>query len=72
MRLWVLLAIVLIFGFTVLGWIGSRIYQDMPPIPERIVTSEGQVVGQKGPTALPRVQAACRTVPACFHSSWRH
>jgi hypothetical protein len=28
--------------------------------------------GQKGPTALPRVQAAGRTVPASFHSSWRH
>jgi alpha-beta hydrolase superfamily lysophospholipase len=37
-RLWIVLAIVVTFGFTVLGWVGSRIYQEMPPIPERIVT----------------------------------
>ena len=47
-RLWILLAIVLTFGFTVLGWVGSRIYQDMPPIPERIVTTDGQVVAPEG------------------------
>ena len=39
-RLWIVLATVVIFGFTVLGWLGSRVYQEMPPIPERIVTSE--------------------------------
>ena len=42
-RLWIVLAIVVTFGFTVLGWVGSRIYQEMPPIPERIVTSDGRV-----------------------------
>ena len=42
-RLWIVLAIVVTFGFTVLGWVGSRIYQEMPPIPERIVTSDGQI-----------------------------
>jgi nitric oxide reductase subunit B len=24
-----------------LGWIGTRIYQEAPPIPERVVTTEG-------------------------------
>jgi hypothetical protein len=47
-RLWIILAIVVTFGFTVLGWVGSRIYQEMPPIPERIVTSDGQVVASEG------------------------
>src|SRR5215467_3864374 len=47
-RFWIVLAIVLTFGFTVLGWIGSRIYQAMPPIPERLVTSDGQVVAPEG------------------------
>jgi nitric oxide reductase subunit B len=47
-RLWIMLAIVMVFGFTVLGWIGSRIYQEMPPIPERVVTTEGQVVVPPG------------------------
>src|SRR5215467_13723937 len=47
-QLWIMLVIVLIFGFTVLGWIGSRIFQDMPPIPERIVTSDGRMVASEG------------------------
>jgi nitric oxide reductase large subunit len=29
-RLWVVLVAVMVFGFTVLGWIGSRIHQKMP------------------------------------------
>ena len=54
-RLWIMLAVVLIFGFTVLGWIGSRIYQHMPPIPDRIVTSDGRVVAPEGaPSAAVR------------------
>src|SRR5215471_12205972 len=47
-QLWIMLVIVLIFGFTVLGWVGSRIFQDMPPIPERIATTDGQVVASEG------------------------
>src|SRR5215470_14521032 len=47
-RFWIVLAFVVTFGFTVLGWIGSRIYQAMPPIPERLVTSDGQVVAPEG------------------------
>jgi hypothetical protein len=41
---WIELALVLTSGFTVLGWVGSRIYQEMPPSPERIVTGNGQAV----------------------------
>jgi nitric oxide reductase subunit B len=47
-RLWIVLAIVLTFGFAVLGWVGSRIYQEAPPIPERIATSDGRVVAPEG------------------------
>ena len=32
-RLWLALAVVMVFSFAVLGWIGTRIYQEMPPIP---------------------------------------
>ncbi len=53
-RLWIVLAVVLTFGFTVLGWVGSRIYQEMPPIPERIVTTDGQVALPTGPFARAR------------------
>jgi nitric oxide reductase subunit B len=54
------LAIVLTFGFSVLGWLGSRIYQEMPPIPDRIVTSDGQVVAPDG--AIGRGQAVWQTM----------
>ena len=50
-RLWIVLAIVMIFGFVVLGWIGTRIYQEMPPIPDAVVTADGQVVIASGDIA---------------------
>ncbi len=43
-RLWYAFAAVLILSFGVLGWIGTRIYQEMPPIPVRVVTASGKVV----------------------------
>jgi nitric oxide reductase subunit B len=47
-RLCIALGIVLLFGFAVLGWIGTRIYQEMPPIPERVVTIDGQEIVSTG------------------------
>lgn len=43
-KLWIALAIVLVASFGVLGWIGTRIYQEMPPIPDRVITSDGTEV----------------------------
>lgn len=43
-RLWLLFAGVLISSFIVLGWIGSRIYQEVPPIADRVVTTTGETV----------------------------
>ena len=43
-RLWIAFTIVMIASFVVLGWIGARIYQEAPPIPDRVVTTEGTVV----------------------------
>src|ERR1041385_1631998 len=40
-RLWIIGAIVVAASFAVLGWIGSRIYQEMPPIPDRVSTADG-------------------------------
>jgi len=50
-RLWVVLIAVMIFGFVVLGWVGTRIYQEMPPIPDRVVTNDGEVVIASGDIA---------------------
>jgi nitric oxide reductase subunit B len=47
-KLWTGLAIVFVLSFAVLGWIGTRIYQEMPPIPARIVSSNGVVVVADG------------------------
>ncbi len=43
-RLWISLALVLVVSFAVLLWVGSRIYQLAPPIPDRVVTTEGRLV----------------------------
>jgi nitric oxide reductase subunit B len=45
---WTSFAAVIVFGFLVLGWAGWRIYQEKPPIPERVVTTDGGTVIQPG------------------------
>ena len=47
-RLWILFGLVLVVSFAVLGWVGTRIYQEMPPIPDRVVTTGGQTVIDAG------------------------
>ena len=46
--LWTSFALVLIVSFIVLGWIGSRIYQEAPPLPKKIVTADGKTVIDEG------------------------
>jgi nitric oxide reductase subunit B len=51
-RLWLAFAGVVVSSFAVLGWTGIRIYQEAPPLPERVVTTEGvEVVGSGGISA---------------------
>ena len=40
-KLWFAFATVMVLSFLVLGWIGTRIFQQMPPIPAKVVTSDG-------------------------------
>jgi nitric oxide reductase subunit B len=47
-KLWISFALVLSFSFAVLGWIGTRIYQEMPPIPDTVVSTDGSVVVANG------------------------
>ena len=47
-RLWLAFAAVLVFSFSVLGWVGTRIYQEAPPIPGRVVATNGTVVIPSG------------------------
>ncbi|HTM55456.1 MAG TPA: nitric-oxide reductase large subunit [Pirellulales bacterium] len=43
-RLWVFFGLVVLPSFVVLSWIGTRIYEDQPPIADRVVTADGTVV----------------------------
>src|SRR5204863_288163 len=42
--LWWAFAVVLVFSFSILGWVGTRIYQEAPPLPDQVVTPDGTVV----------------------------
>src|SRR5215475_16206354 len=50
-KLWISFALVLSVSFAVLGWIGTRIYQKMPPIPAAIVATDGTVLVADGDIA---------------------
>ena len=50
-KLWISFALVFFGSFAVLGWIGTRIYQEMPPIPATIVDTNGKVVVADGDIA---------------------
>ena len=43
-KLWLTFAIVVIASFAVLGWFGREIYRQAPPVPDRVVTTEGRVL----------------------------
>ena len=47
-KLWIAFAASLAVSFSVLGWVGTRVYQMAPPIPERIVASGGHMVFPPG------------------------
>jgi nitric oxide reductase subunit B len=47
-RLWIAFTLVMGISFLVLGWIGTRIYQEMPPLPDRVVSSDGTLLLDEG------------------------
>ena len=53
-RLWIAFALVMVLSFLVLGWIGTRIYQEMPPLPDKVVTTDGTVIVDEGKFKLAR------------------
>ena len=50
-RLWLSFAIIFCLSFAVLGWIGTSIYQQMPPIPKTVLSSDGAVLLSEGDIA---------------------
>jgi nitric oxide reductase subunit B len=51
-RIWLGFAAVLVLSFAVLLWVGVRVYQLAPPVPERVVTDDGAVVFDRGEIQL--------------------
>ena len=43
-KLWILLIGVMLISFAILGWIGTEIFRQAPPIPREVVTTDGQVL----------------------------
>ena len=43
-KLWILFALVVIVSFSILGYYGRQIYQQAPPIPDKIVSAQGDVI----------------------------
>ena len=40
-KLWILLIAVFVFSFGILGWVGTEIFRQAPPIPNSVVTADG-------------------------------
>src|ERR1022692_4255221 len=47
-KLWIAFALVMGISFSILGWIGTRIYQEKPPMPATVVTTGGEVLFTEG------------------------
>ena len=46
-KYWTAFMLVIVISFTVLGWIGVRIYQQVPPVPSKVITNNGNLVFTK-------------------------
>ncbi len=43
-KYWIAFSLVIIISFMVLGWVGVRIYQQAPPIPSKVISSDRTIV----------------------------
>ncbi len=43
-RLWIILGAVFLISFSILGWVGTEIFRQAPPIPREVVSTDGTVV----------------------------
>jgi nitric oxide reductase subunit B len=47
-KFWMAFILVVVISFSILGWAGFKIYQEKPPIPSSVVTTEGATVISEG------------------------
>jgi nitric oxide reductase subunit B len=43
-KLWIILIAVFLFSFAILGWVGTEIFRQAPPIPAQVVGSDGKLL----------------------------
>src|SRR3984893_872029 len=43
-KLWMIFVAIFVFSFAILGWVGTEIFRQAPPIPREVVTTDGQVL----------------------------
>ncbi|MBA2702716.1 MAG: nitric-oxide reductase large subunit [Blastocatellia bacterium] len=43
-KLWLIFIAIFVFSFTVLGWVGTEIFRQAPPIPREVIATDGQVL----------------------------
>jgi nitric oxide reductase subunit B len=51
-RYWLAFAVVVGVSFAVLGWVGVRVYREAPPLPDRVVTTDGREIVAVGEISL--------------------
>ncbi len=70
-KLWIAAAVIVVVSFAILGWIGTRIYQEMPPIPDRVTVTDGRLL--IGPGEITRGQNVWQTMGGMeVGSIWGH
>lgn len=47
-KLWIIFACIFLSSFAVLGWVGTEIFRQAPPIPKRVVINDGRVLVNEG------------------------
>ena len=43
-KLWLIFIAIFVLSFAILGWVGTEIFRQAPPIPREVVTTDGQVL----------------------------
>src|SRR4029453_11593343 len=43
-KLWLIFIAIFVFSFAILGWVGTEIFRQAPPIPREVVTTDGTVL----------------------------
>lgn len=47
-KLWIIFIAIFVLSFAVLGWVGTEIFRQAPPIPRAVVTTDGTVLLKEG------------------------